>query len=380
MYTCANMGRNKRSWRFRLLALLFGGGLSLLAAEAALRIYNPIDLKLRGKQIVLPVKKSFVYHNDGNASKLDATITISANSLGFRGPEPPSDFANWVTLVTVGGSTTECRFLSDDRTWPAQLARLLEARLEKTWINNAGLDGHSTFGHRLLVDQLLYELAPDYVLFLVGINDVGRDDLNKFDATAKPEKQRLHDRIVAASELLSTLQVLYRSYRAFDLGVGHQWELDLRTEPTMTIDPAASAALLADHGSKYVPRFRQRLHALVTTARAAGIEPVLITQPTLFGQTKDPTTGAEIGPQIHANRPAAEHWQILEIYNDATRALGVSENILVIDLARALPKDSALFYDWTHYTNAGAERVAAIIAGDLIPFLIARGNTERRAN
>ena len=41
----------------------------------------------------------------------------------------------------------------------------------------------------------------------------------------------------------------------------------------------------------------------------------------------------------------------------------------MIDLAREMPKNSAYYYDLMHYTNAGAARVADIIAAHLTPFL-----------
>ena len=44
----------------------------------------------------------------------------------------------------------------------------------------------------------------------------------------------------------------------------------------------------------------------------------------------------------------------------------------MIDLARELPRDSALYYDYLHYTEPGARAVAGIVARDLEPFLAAR--------
>ena len=44
----------------------------------------------------------------------------------------------------------------------------------------------------------------------------------------------------------------------------------------------------------------------------------------------------------------------------------------MIDLAREMPKDSRYYYDLMHYTNAGAERVADIVAAQLTPFLAAK--------
>ncbi|MEX0586792.1 MAG: hypothetical protein WD176_09115, partial [Pirellulales bacterium] len=211
------------------------------------------------------------------------------------------------------------------------------------------------------------------VIFLVGINDVGRDDLNEFDADALASQQSLRNRIVAASELLSTAQVLYRSYRAFDMGVGHIWELHLAQVEKGRVDPAALDTAADDHRKRYVEPFAQRVRSLVELARKCDIEPILMTQPVLYGEYTDPATGVEIGPLLHGDQTAAMRWRCLQVYNDATRRVGGEMGVLVIDLARELPKDSRLFHDWMHYSNAGAERVAGIVADALVPWLKDRG-------
>jgi hypothetical protein len=43
--------------------------------------------------------------------------------------------------------------------------------------------------------------------------------------------------------------------------------------------------------------------------------------------------------------------------------------VLVIDLAREFPKDSRDYFDLTHYTNRGAEKVAEIVYQQLEPYL-----------
>jgi len=62
-------------------------------------------------------------------------------------------------------------------------------------------------------------------------------------------------------------------------------------------------------------------------------------------------------------------WQVLELYNDITREVGREQGVLVIDLAREMPKNSAYYYDLMHFTNAGAARVADLIDARLTPFL-----------
>ena len=62
-------------------------------------------------------------------------------------------------------------------------------------------------------------------------------------------------------------------------------------------------------------------------------------------------------------------WEVLELYNDVVRQRGREAGVLVIDLAREMPKNSAYYYDLMHYTNAGAALVADIVAAQLTPFL-----------
>ncbi|MDQ6763531.1 MAG: hypothetical protein M3015_13005 [Bacteroidota bacterium] len=57
-------------------------------------------------------------------------------------------------------------------------------------------------------------------------------------------------------------------------------------------------------------------------------------------------------------------WQVLEMYNDEIRKMR-SHGTAVIDLAAAMPKNSKYYYDFMHYTNAGAEKVASIISDSL---------------
>ena len=46
-------------------------------------------------------------------------------------------------------------------------------------MNNAGIDGHFTKGHAVLIQDYLINLEPDIIIFLVEINEVGRDELHE---------------------------------------------------------------------------------------------------------------------------------------------------------------------------------------------------------
>ena len=115
--------------------------------------------RVYGDQIVLP-------KNPTNGINLDELIQFSTNSIGFRGPEPPRKFDSSLTMVTIGGSTTECMYLSNGKSWPEVVGRFLAPAFNPLWINNAGLNGHSSFGHLFLLDQIVGPMRPKVAVSL----------------------------------------------------------------------------------------------------------------------------------------------------------------------------------------------------------------------
>jgi lysophospholipase L1-like esterase len=346
------------------------GALSLVVFELLLRVYNPIGLPVRGTQIVLPINKRIVFDNPIENSKLDREIRLSYNSIGYRGPDPVPNPDEVYEIFTVGGSTTHSARQSDGIDWPAQLGALLDREFANTWVNNAGLEGHSTFGHRFLLEQDLLARRPDMILFLIGLNDRGREQERIWDVQQKPDEQALIDRLVARSEVLSTALVLWRVRRAERQGLRHfEFELDdLPVVDRSKENPAAAVREMVEKG--YVDAYRERVRTLVRLCREAGVEPVLVTQPVLFGDGIDPRTGVEIGERDWGDGVSASlGWATLDAYNRVTLEVAAEEGVFAIDLASRVPRDSGLYYDWVHFTNEGSRVVADQIAAALAPHL-----------
>src|SRR3974377_595373 len=113
-----NLRRAGKNAAVFLMGCLIGLGL----LEGLLRAYNPLETRFKPDRIVLPVNKRYVIDNRGRFGKLDPVTVHTKNPLGFRGEPPPQDFADYLTLITIGGSTTECFYLSDGQTWPDLLS------------------------------------------------------------------------------------------------------------------------------------------------------------------------------------------------------------------------------------------------------------------
>ena len=336
--------------------------------EIALRLFNPVVFRVRGDQIVLPINQTYrVTHP--HSTKLDPVVIHTKNALGFRGPNPPRDFASRLTIVTIGGSTTECVNLSDGRTWTDELARQLDRAVPGTWVNNAGIDGQSTFGHVVLLRSVVIQLRPKVAIFLIGANDVGLEHSNTFDLGTMPAGGRLRairNAVVDRSEVANLVLNLARAARARERGFGHS-EVDVRKTADLALDDDYIARTIEQHRT-YLEAYAVRLKDIASLTKSAGIEPVWLTQPALFGEGKDADTGVDLARlKVNGRGNGLLEWRLLELHNDVTRRVALEEGVLLIDLARELPKDSRFFYDFLHFSNAGAERVGQIVATHLVP-------------
>ncbi len=279
------------------ILFLLGLFVALAIVEVSLRFYNPFGFTMRGNKIVLPVNRTQIIHNKKDG-KLDELVVNKKNSIGFRGEEPPADFNAWLTIITVGGSTTECLALNEEKSWPHLLQQKLKNHFDKLWLNNAGLGGHSTFGHPILMEDFLIKIKPKSVLFLVGLNDVGRGGISNSDRNLWGFGFKKFERVLMVganhSEVVSSLLNLYRFYFPAYIKLSDINELDIRTLKHKEISVAEEEAIIENHRQNYLQDYRLRLARLINLARENQIDPVLMTQPALYGNVVDDLTGVHL--------------------------------------------------------------------------------------
>jgi lysophospholipase L1-like esterase len=359
---------------WKKFGLLAGGCLvALVVLEVLLRVYNPLEIRFRPDRIVLPAHKRYIFANTEKfPTKLPPATHHTKNALGFRGEAPPKEWQDYLTIITIGGSTTECFYLSDGRTWPDLLGHNLSREFDRVWVNNAGLDGATTYRHLILLQDYVVKLRPKVALFLVGINDVGAGNLAAAEKNRGDSVRSRWRALLYRSEVYALGQNLYRYAIAQSRGL-HHTEVDLRKAGTLASLPdGAGDRMLRDYARDSLPFFADRLAKLIQVCRESGIEPVVITQPTLYGPGIDPVTGVDLAAiKLGDNLNGGLMFRAVNLYNDATRQVAAKHGVLLIDLARELPRNSAYYYDYLHYTESGAQEVAGIISSQLSPFLAA---------
>ena len=142
--------------------------LSFVALEFIVRLISPPNMF----SPYLPLRPHNKMELHVNLRGVSPVAHNTTNSWGLRGDEPPAEWNNFFTIVVIGGSTAQCYYLDDHRTWPYLLQEKLKAFRPQTWVGNGGLSGHSTRAHILFVREAVAKMKPKAALLMVGINDL----------------------------------------------------------------------------------------------------------------------------------------------------------------------------------------------------------------
>jgi lysophospholipase L1-like esterase len=350
-------------------ALLFGCIVALLICEIILRIYNPFTNFTKQGKLILPAKQTVVFDNKW-IKQLDAEIHYSRNKLGFRGTEPTDSISKLTSIICIGGSTTECKFLSDNQTWPWLLEKKLKGSIQNIWVNNAGIDGHSTFGHLLLLREYIVKLKPRYIVLLTGVNDVETEKPENFDLI---NENKIHfsslklffKSVLNKTEIGSTAFQLYAVKLAYKKGLIHK-EVDFKNLPDTTLT-SEYMQQQANQQNKYITGYKSRLQEIISICKNNQIIPILLTQPSMYGSFTDSSTMIRMDnkyiPGFNNSRNNLLQQTILEMYNDAVRSF--STQTPVIDLAKEMPKNSTFYYDFIHFNKQGAVKVTDILSEEI---------------
>ena len=329
--------------------------------EIFLRVYDPFKFRIQTNGITLPANQTTFIKNTLNP-ELDSLIVNTKNSIGLRGPDTTIGYSNQVSIITVGGSATRCHFLSDNKTWPFLLGEYLKKDFPDIWVNNAGFDGQSTFGHQVLLEKYLVRLHPKVITFLTGVNDIQSDGPSFFDKIyIKNAYPSFVQYIYNNSEVIYTVVNIIRGGRTpkFDNTTQELKMPGYQGELKMTRDEINERLRSQE---KYVESYKQRLVRLAETCLQNNILPVFITQPCLYGYGRDSITGANLATaKLEDGMNGELLLDIIQLYNGKMKEVSINKKIPCIDLAKLMPKNSLYYYDQTHFTNEGAELVARLL-------------------
>jgi lysophospholipase L1-like esterase len=271
-------------------------------------------------------------------------------------------------LVTLGGSTADQVYIDDEQTWQEVLRRDLNAALPglRLCVANAGVDGHTTFGHIEALHHWLPkipELRPRAVLLYLGINDAAmrlqKGAMDEADATGWVD---------GLKRAVKNNSALYRAA--------------LRLKPPAQDPPVFAAHRLIDASQlqytsaattdgieelvvRNTAAFRTRLRTLLEQIERIGAKPVCVSQPSIIYKQVDRSW---VGiPKVFTYEG--------KVYNglDYRSSLLALNRVMAQDCPAAggwyidlesMPFFAGDFYDGVHMTPSGAARAGAYLASE----------------
>jgi len=296
------------------------------------------------------------------------TSTYIRDQYGLRGPCKEIDKIN---ILTVGGSTTDQRFITEGLTWQDSLQENLKNLAHPhTCIANAGVDGHSTFGHIAAFNTWfpkIQSLKPQLVLLYVGVNDAGfrLEPFAGFDTKVGKDEPRLKVWLREKSALYGLLRFIRNALTpkpkaSYAEHTKHPFSLD----EYVRIENTKGALALAEQNKQ---AFSKRLSIILNQIKQMGSIPVCLSQPHLYVHS---SSGNKKGVPFAFEYTGVSYNGLdydasIHLLNQEMALQCPADGGFFIDIASQsfAPED---FYDLVHMTPAGTKKLGGYIAQEMV--------------
>jgi len=229
--------------------------------------------------------------------------TLSTDQDGFIKPSMIHADPD-ISLVFLGGSTTECRYMDEHERFPYLVGRILEEKWKKK-VNsyNGGVSGNESMHSLNILLNKVLPLKPDSVILMHNINDLN----------------------------------ILRSQGSY--GYTHSLKSHLQTSKNVFSPYEFPPTPVSIEEKAILREFQSNLETFIAICQIRHIQPILMTQ---ANRVKD-------DPLYHR-------------FNEIIREVGKAKKVQVIDLAKKIPATSENLYDTYHYTAKGSALAAKTIA------------------
>ncbi|MDB5120082.1 MAG: GDSL-like lipase/acylhydrolase family protein [Sphingobacteriales bacterium] len=309
--------------------------------------------------------KEYVYQSDLYTKNL-IDVHYTRDKFGLRG-KSSFNAPNTIDILTIGGSTTDQRYITDGETWQDVIEKCYKQDGKNIVVANAGIDGQSTFGH--LKDFEVWfpqipQLKPKYIIFYIGIND-----FYKISYSSSYDVLDLNEASTLASLKENTKRnsIIYNFYmkmsgwnQSYKSKVGHR-KIDF-SKITYTDKGIASEKLYNLYNAN-LTGLESRLNKLIDYSNTLGAEPIFVTQPSLMYKLS-PKGNVQGTSQLQYLDKYS--YNGVDYFNLMLKLNGVilkvcGDKYTVIDLTKTSIWGQQDFYDKFHNSPLGAKKLGVEI-------------------
>ena len=349
------------SWIKRLfiptLIVLLSSFIGIAAIELALRTINN-DPWERTREANILRNFQFSYDISQLYVSDSPNVDYVRNQYGLRDScVSPAE----IEILTIGGSTTDQRYVSLNSTYQS----IIEERMKKSsvtfgCVSNAGVDGHSTWGHLYSFENwfpLIPELNPKTILLYVGVNDAN------FLRASSPNSNDTgrRDGIKGFLKRFEIVRAILPIYSFFKQKTDNESAAYAGHAPKLYTDDDYVVSIMNEQtellSAQNALAFRSRMVSLLSEIQELGAKPLCVTQPHRFVKEID-------GELRGVENVLGEGFSGID-YDYSLRKL----NEVIFDLCGSNTVDlyshefsNSHFYDGVHTTASGSEEIGRVIA------------------
>tara|TARA_B100000787_G_scaffold13820_1_gene9958 strand:+ start:2666 stop:3736 length:1071 start_codon:yes stop_codon:yes gene_type:complete len=292
--------------------------------------------------------ENITFHDSSN--KYDVIYT--RDKYGLRGMKKSLDE---IDILTVGGSTTDERYLKLKDTWSEKLEIKFESTQQNFDVVNAGIDGQSTNGHIWNFENWFNKIEnfePKYIIFYIGINDVLSKNIKSYKKSYNQDISKLNFFNKIKYFLKKNNGISYKSYLLIfknlflkdKYNVGHN---PLRKNIEFIIP---TSKIKVNRLTRDV--FLNNLKKLTQYSRDQNSIPIFITQRTYRWHKKNEKIYSISKIDFHDYEKKVS--KMIMVF--------CAENkVFCVDLNNHLDFNEKDTYDLVHTTVAGSEKIAEYI-------------------
>ncbi len=300
-------------------------------------------------------------------------IKYKRDSYGLRGSYPN---INSINILTVGGSTTDQRLISEGHTYQDILQKKFKSINKNVYIANAGIDGQSTYGHIKNFElwfPLIPNLNPDYFLFFIGINDFYIDnELDYDELNIETKNLNIIDSLLFYYRRDSALHYFFNTINGIlisnNFNLGHQkLPKDTFNNINWTKESIQNNYEFLNESLK---SYRLRLNELIEKVEELGSKIIFVSQSEkrkYFFKDKIIYGNSE---KVRVNNfyiNGVDYYNMSRLYINVIKEISEEKNIIFYDLDKELKFDIKNdFYDNAHFNHLGAEKIGDYLFTKLI--------------
>ncbi len=298
---------------------------------------------------------------------------VRVDENGFIMPAKVHELPD-LTLVFLGGSTTEDIYDDENNRFPYLAGHLLE---ESTQLRvnsyNAAKSGNDSLHSLDVLLNKVVPLKPDIVAMMHNINDLSILLLERSYWNKNPYRSPLIEEKPDWRTVGKNLQETFQLAR--DLVVPNLYAALhrlLHAEGKSKADEfqQVRGQKIEVNQDFLVREFARNLQTFINICRAREITPVLLTMPSRLKDDPDPLIRRLMQRLEDQNGISYRDFKgTFDRFNQEIRGVAAQNRVLLVDLAREIPPEKEYMSDVVHFNPAGSRLVAQKIATGLAPGL-----------